>query len=56
MDPPRELSEKEKACVKFQLDLYYKKKPVKCRSDSPLRASGKAGKVIPKPTSASGSY
>jgi hypothetical protein len=47
-DPPRELSQEELDCVKFQLDLYYKEDPPGCKSNTELRASGDPGKVIPK--------
>ena len=51
MNPPRELTKKEKDCVAFQLDQYYKAKPPSgpgVSHNSPLRASGAPGKVLPK--------
>ncbi len=55
LSPPRELTKKEKECVAFQLDQYYKAKPKKgpgCTTATNLRASGAAGKVIPPARSA----
>jgi hypothetical protein len=51
MNPPRELTQKEKACVALQLDQYYKAKPPDgpgVTGNSSLRARGAAGKVLPK--------
>ncbi|MCG3188291.1 MAG: hypothetical protein LKCHEGNO_00263 [Burkholderiaceae bacterium] len=48
MDPPRDLNEKEKACVGAQLDAYYKQpKPdgPGLSSNSPVNKSGASGKV-----------
>lgn len=52
-DPPSDLSEKEKKCLSFQLDQYYKSKPKRgpgCNSNTQLRTSGKRGKVLPAST------
>ncbi len=59
MSPPRDLSEDEKKCVSFQLDQYYKAKPERgpgCKNNTPLRASGKRGKVIPASVEPTGTY
>jgi hypothetical protein len=48
MDPPRDLSEKEQACVAAQLDGYYKQPEPDgpgLESNSDVKASGAAGKV-----------
>jgi hypothetical protein len=48
MDPPRDLKDNEKACVKAQLDAYYKQEPPDgpgCKADTNLKASGAPGKV-----------
>lgn len=47
---PRELTEKEKACVAHQLDNYYNQAPPDgpgCSSSSPVRSSDAPGKVLP---------
>jgi hypothetical protein len=51
MNPPRDLSKKEQACVGAQLDNYYKQKPPDgpgCTGNTNLRTSGAPGKVIPE--------
>ena len=48
MDPPRNLSTKEQACVSAQLKSYYEKEPPEgpgCKADTSLKASGAPGKV-----------
>ncbi|MDE2048702.1 MAG: DUF4150 domain-containing protein, partial [Betaproteobacteria bacterium] len=48
MDPPRDLSPKEKACIAAQLEAYYTQKPPDgpgLNDNSPVKASGAAGKV-----------
>lgn len=53
LDPPRELSKKEKDCVSHQLDQYYTAKPPQgpgCTNSTPLAASGPSGKAIPAET------
>lgn len=52
MNPERELTTEEKACVEHQLDQYYTAKPPDgpgCTDRSTLRASAAPGKVIPPP-------
>lgn len=51
LNPPRNLSAKEKKCVAAQLDAYYKQKnPIGpgCTDSSNLRASGERGKALPR--------
>jgi|CXWL01.1.fsa_nt_gi hypothetical protein len=51
LNPPRNLSAKEKKCVAAQLDAYYKQKNPKgpgCTDSSNLRASGERGKALPR--------
>jgi len=59
VSPPREkLTKKEKKCLSFQLDQYYKAKPPKgpgLTSSSPMKASGAKGKALPKTTTAKNS-
>ena len=57
MSPPRTLTDKEQACVGFQLDEYYTAPPEQgmgLTSNAELRASAAPGKVIPAPTVPSG--
>lgn len=51
MNPPRELDDKEKACVEHQLDQYYTADKPGCTDSTVLRASAKPGKAVPAPTS-----
>ncbi len=56
LNPPRDLSEEEKACVAFQMDQYYKAKPPKgagLKNGDEVATQGKPGKVIPKAASPS---
>jgi hypothetical protein len=59
MSPPRGLSDKEQACVGFQLDEYYTAPPKQgmgLASNAELRASAAPGKVIPEPSAPSGGF